>query len=232
MRKIGLVGGVGWQSTQAYYRYLNEEVAHRFGGLRSPRLTIESLDLAEVRRLVDAGLEEELRRLYLRATLVLKAGGAEVMALCSNAAHTRLPYLEHAAQARFVHIATPLVSEIRSRGYKKVLLLGTRETMEGTFMKDALASGGAQVVVPVSADRIWLHRMIFEDLERGAATPAQKERLCTLIGEQGIRGVDAVILGCTDLPLLVGPGDTALPCLDTTQLHAAALVEVALESQS
>ena len=232
MRKIGLIGGVGWRSTQTYYRILNEEVARRLGGLRSPRLAIESLDFAEVRALVDAGREDELRSLYLDATLALKSSGAQVLALCSNAAHTRLPYLEEAAKTSFVHIAAPLVREIRARRYGRVLLLGTRETMERDFMKDALAAGGAQVVVPDEIDRLWLHSTIFGDLERGTATTAQKARLCALIADHGRAGADAAILGCTELPLLVGPGDTELPCLDTTQIHASALIDAALKESS
>lgn len=230
MKKIGLIGGVGWRSTLVYYRAIHEEVGQRLGGLRSPRLAVESLDFAEVRGLVDAGREEELRALYLGAALNLRGAGAQMLALCSNAAHVRLHYLEQASRTRFVSIAAPVVREIRTRGLRKVLLLGTRETMERGFMKEALAAGGAQVVVPQEADRLWLHRMIFEDLERGTVQPAQKARLLALIAQHARQGVDAAILGCTELPLLVGPGEADIPCLDTTQLHALALVEAALES--
>lgn len=230
MKKIGLIGGVGWRSTLAYYRIINEEVGQRLGGLHSQRLVIESLDFAEVRGWVDAGREEELRALYLGAALTLKGAGAQVLALCSNAAHARLPYVEQASQTRFVSIGAPVVREIRARDLRKVLLLGTRETMERGFMKEALAAGGAQVVVPQEADRLWLHRTIFEDLEQGTVQPAQKERLLALIAQHAREGVDAAILGCTELPLLVEPGDAEIPCLDTTHLHALALVEAALES--
>lgn len=230
MKKIGLIGGVGWRSTHVYYRAINEEVGQRLGGLHSQRLAVESLDFAEVRRLVDAGREEELRALYLDAALNLKGAGAQVLALCSNAAHTRLPYLEKASGTRFVSIAAPVVREIRALGLRKVLLLGTRETMERGFMKEALAAGGAHVVVPQEADRLWLHRLIFEDLEQGTVQPAQKARLLALLAQYAREGVDAAILGCTELPLLVGPGEADMPCLDTTHLHALALVEAAHES--
>lgn len=231
MRKIGLIGGVGWRSTETYYRFLNEETARRLGGLRSPPMAIESLDFAQVRAWVDAGREDELRALYLRAASALKAAGAQVLALCSNSAHTRMAYLQEATQTPFVHISTPLVAGIRRSGIRKVLLLGTRETMEHGFMKDALQSGGAEVVVPDEQDREWLHRMIFEELEQGTATAAQKARLVDMIDRHAQAGVQAAILGCTELPLLLGLSDACIPCLDTTRLHAQAILDAALETE-
>jgi aspartate racemase len=230
MRKIGLIGGVGWRSTEFYYRFLNEEVAFRLGGLRSPPLAIESLDFAQVRAWVDAGREDKLRALYLRAACALKSTGAKVLALCSNAAHTRIAYLQEITQMPFVHISTPLVAEISRNGFKKVLLLGTRETMEHDFMKDALCSGGTEVVVPDENERDWLHRMIFEDLEQGTATTLQKAQLVAMIDTYAKAGVQAAILGCTELPLLLGPSYACIPCLDTTRLHAQAILDAALET--
>jgi aspartate racemase len=230
MRKIGLIGGVGWRSTEFYYRFLNEEVAFRLGGLHSPQLAIESLDFAQVRAWVDAGREDKLRDLYLRAALALKSTGAKVLALCSNAAHTRIAYLQEVTQMPFVHISTPLVAQISRNGFRKVLLLGTRETMEHDFMKDSLRSGGTEVVVPKEDERDWLHRMIFEDLEQGAASALQKARLVAMIDKYAQKGVQAAILGCTELPLLLEPSHASIPCLDTTRLHALAILDAALET--
>lgn len=228
MKKIGLIGGVGWRSTEIYYRCLNEEVAQRLGGLRSARLSLESLDFAEVRALVDASDESALRTLYLSATRSLQSAGAQVLALCSNAAHTRVAYLQEQTQARFVHIATPLVDEIRRQGLRTVLLLGTGETMQQGFMRDAIRATGADIVVPGPQHRAWLHRMIFEDLEQGRVTDELRQRLVDLIACHAAHGAQAVILGCTELPLLVDSTHTPIPCLDTTRLHAKALVDVAL----
>jgi len=230
MRKIGLVGGVGWRSTEIYYRLLNQEVALRRGGLSSARVAVESLDFAEVRALVDTGREDALRDLYLRAVQALVAGGAVLLALCSNSAHARLQYLQESAAVRFLHIADPVNRAIVAGNFRKILLLGTREVMERDFMKTALSPSGATFIVPGSEEREWLHRMIFEDLETGNATCQHRQQLVDLVNRYATAGADGVILGCTELSLLISDGDARIPCLDTTRLHATALVDAALES--
>jgi len=228
MKKIGLIGGIGWRSSEIYYRLVNEEVGRRLGGLRSARLTLESLDFAEIRSRVDARNEIELREIYLQATQALLISGAEVLALCSNAAHVRIDYLQEVTSARFVHIAEPLVDAIKAKNMKRVILLGTKETMEGDFLKSPLRTGGAQIDVPDKSDRDWIHRMIFDDLERGTASVAQKKRLVEIVSAHAMSGAEAVILGCTELPLVISSSDVPIPSMDTTRMHAAAIVDAAL----
>jgi aspartate racemase len=229
VKKIGLIGGVGWRSTAEYYRLINEETARRLGGLHSARLALESLDFAAVRHHVDAGQEDALVELYTRAACNLEDGGAQVLGLCSNAAHTRIHRLRERVRAPFIHIAEPIASAARAAGYRRVALLGTRETMEHPFLKEAIAASGVvQVLVPSAEDRAWLHGMIFGVLEQGRQTEAHLAQMQQLMARQAQAGADAVVLGCTELPLLVGDAPTAVPCLDSTRLHAAALVEAAL----
>jgi len=229
MRKIGLVGGVGWRSTAEYYRLINEDVARRMGGLHSAALALESLDFARVRQYADAGDEEALVALYARAARNLEAAGAEVLALCSNSAHARIHRVREQVHVEVIHIADPVLAAARARGYRRIGLLGTRETMERPFLKQTFANAGLEVLVPPPEHREWLHALIFGVLEHGTQTPAHRARFLELVARMGRAGAEAVVLGCTELPLLVGDATTAVPCLDTTRLHASALVHAALE---
>ena len=228
MKKIGLVGGVGWRSTSEYYRLINEEVERRLGGLRSMPLALESLDFAQVRRHVDAGDEEALVDLYLGAAQRLESAGAQLLALCSNAAHARIHRVREHVRVPVIHIADAVCAAARSQGHTHVGLLGTRETMQRPFMKDVLAASGLQVHVPGEADQAWLHATIFGVLEQGRQTREHQAQLLQVVDRLAHAGAQAVVLGCTELPLLLGDGQSAVPCLDTTRLHAHALVDVAL----
>lgn len=228
MRKIGLVGGVGWRSTAAYYRLINEDVALRLGGLHSAPLALESLDFARVRAHVDAGDEDALVELYCGAARNLQAAGAQVLALCSNAAHARIQRVREQVHVPVLHIAEPVVAVARARSHRCVGLLGTRETMERPFLKQVLTRAGLEVLVPEAHDREWLHALIFGALEQGRETPADRARFLQLVERMGRAGAQAVVLGCTELPLLLGDAMPPVPCLDTTRLHARALVDAAL----
>jgi aspartate racemase len=228
MRKIGLIGGVGWRSTSDYYRLINEEVERRLGGLHSPPLALESLDFAQVRRHVDACEEDALVRLYAQAERSLQASGAEVLALCSNAAHARIHRLREEVPVPFLHIGDPLCAAARARGFTRVGLLGTRETMSRPFFRNVLSAAGLEVLVPGESDQDWLHATIFGALEQGRQTEAHRARFVRMIEGLAEAGAQAAVLGCTELPLLLGDAKTTIPCLDTTRLHAQALVEHAL----
>ncbi len=228
MKKIGLIGGVGWRSTAEYYRLINEDVALRLGGLHSARLSIESLDLEQVRRLADAGKEDELVGIYAGAARSLEASGAQLMAICSNAAHARLGRLRGMVGVPFISIVEPLCTAARASGFVRLGLLGTRETMSRPFFRDMLTGAGFDVIVPPEADQDWLHETIFGVLEQGRQTEQHRARFLALVDGLARSGAQAVVLGCTELPLLLGGAATAVPCLATTQLHAAALVQAAL----
>jgi aspartate racemase len=226
---IGLIGGVGWLSTADYYRIINEEVGRRLGGLHSARIVMVSLDFAQVRSHVDAGEEHALVELYADAAQKLEQAGAEVLALCSNAAHGRIGQLQPRVGVPFLHIADAVGAAARAAGMRHVGLLGTRETMERPFMRDGLAQrAGLRVSVPGVDDRDWLHGMIFGALEQGRATDADRDKLLAIIERLADAGAEAVVLGCTELPLLLRGVDTPIPCLDSTLLHATALVESAI----
>jgi aspartate racemase len=228
VKKIGLVGGVGWRSTSEYYRLINEEVERRLGGLHSMPLGLESLDFAQVRQHVDEGDEDALVELYVGAAQRLESAGAQLLALCSNAAHARIHRVREHVRVPVIHIADPVCAAARSQGHTRVGLLGTRETMQRPFMKDVLAASGLHVHVPEEADQAWLHATIFGVLEQGRQTREHQAQFLQVVERLAHAGAQAVVLGCTELPLLLDDGQSAVPCLDTTRLHAHALVDAAL----
>ncbi|MEO8276667.1 MAG: aspartate/glutamate racemase family protein [Thermoanaerobaculia bacterium] len=223
MRVLGLLGGMSWESTIPYYRAINEAVRERLGGLHSARLVLYSVDFHEVERLQVAEDWESAGRLLASAARSLETAGAEILILCTNTMHRVAPAIERAVRIPLLHIADPAGEAIRRDGPKKVGLLGTRFTMEQSFYRDRLRENhGLEVLIPGEADRERIHRIIYEELCRGVIRPESRAEYRRVIEDLVARGAEAIILGCTEISLLVTPEDARVKLYDTTALHAKA----------
>lgn len=234
MRRIGLLGGMSWESTAEYYRVINREVARRLGGLHSARIVLGSVDFAEVEALQAAGDWGAAGALLAREAALLEAGGAELLVLCTNTMHKVADAVEGAVRIPLLHVGDVTARAARDAGMTRVGLLGTAFTMEQDFYRGRLADRGLDVLVPGAADRAEVHRIIFEELCRGEVREASRALVLGVIGELAARGAQGVVLGCTELELLVdpdhrGPGAAAVPLLPTARLHALAAVDAALD---
>jgi aspartate racemase len=230
MKTIGLLGGMSWESTLPYYRIINETVKARLGGLHSARLVLYSVDFHDVERFMPDGNWEEIGRRLADAGCALRAAGAEFIVLCTNTMHRVAPAIEAAAGVPLLHIADVTGEEIRRLGFAKVGLLGTRFTMEQDFFRERLRErAGVAVVVPGEADRAIVHAVIFEELCRGLVREESRREYGRIMARLAADGAQAVVFGCTEISLLVGPRDCPVPVIDTTALHARRAAERALE---
>lgn len=226
---IGLIGGMSWESSAEYYRIINETVRTRLGGLRSARCLMWSFDFGEIEALQHAGRWDEAAAALIDAAQRLERGGADVVVICTNTMHRMADAVQAAIGLPLLHIADPTAQRIRAAGLSRVGLLGTAFTMEQDFYKGRLAARhGLDVLVPEADDRAEVHRVIYEELVQGRALPASREAYRAIIARLVARGAQAVILGCTEIMLLVRPEDSPVPLFDTTALHAEAAVDWAL----
>ena len=229
MKVIGLIGGMSWESTVPYYRLINAAVKQRLGGLHSAQLVLYSVDFHEVEQLQRAGNWEAAGALLAAAAHALAAAGADFLVLCTNTMHKVVPAIEAAVAIPLLHIADPTAAAIKQAGLSTVGLLGTRFTMEQAFYRDRLHERhGLQVLIPAPADRAIVHRVIYEELCLGKILPESRSeyrRIMAALIEQGAQGI---ILGCTEVSLLVGQPDSAVPLFDTTRLHAQGAADWAL----
>ena len=229
MKTLGLIGGMSWESTVPYYRVINQTVAQERGGLHSARLVLYSVDFAEIERLQHAGDWDATAVLLADAGARLAGAGAELLVLCTNTMHKVAPAVEAAAGVPLLHIADATAAEAAAQGVRRVGLLGTRFTMEQAFYRERLGRGhGLDVLVPPEADRATVHSVIYDELCRGVVRDASRRAFREVIGRLVERGAEAVVLGCTELSMLVGPGDAAVPLLDTTEIHARAAARAAM----
>lgn len=229
MRMIGLIGGMSWESSAEYYRILNEGVRDRLGPTASARCLLWSFNFAEIEELQHHGDWDGLTARMVDAAQRLEAGGAEVLLICTNTMHRMAPAVQAAVSVPLLHIADPTAERIKAAGFKNVGLLGTAFTMEHDFYKGRLAQQhGLSVIVPGFEDRAVVHRIIYEELVAGKVLPASREAYRAIIGRMIQDGAEAVILGCTEIMLLVQPEDSLVPIFDTTALHAKAAIEMAL----
>ncbi|OBY92932.1 MULTISPECIES: aspartate/glutamate racemase family protein [Pseudomonas] len=229
MKTIGLIGGMSWESTIPYYRQINERIKEKLGGLHSAKIALYSVDFHEIERLQHAGDWEAAGRLLADAARSLKAAGADFLVLCTNTMHKVAPAIEAAVDIPLLHIADPTAEAIRAAGVSTVGLLGTRFTMEQAFYKDRLAERfGLKVLTPDEADRQVVHRIIYEELCLGQIRDESREAYRRIIAALVEQGAEAVILGCTEISLLVGPADASVPLFDTTALHALQAADAAL----
>lgn len=226
---IGLIGGLSWESSAEYYRILNEAVRDRLGGLHSARILMWSFDFAEIEALQHVGRWDEATRLMIDAARRLERGGADFVLIASNTMHRMAADVQAAIDIPLLHIADPTADRIRAAGITRVGLLGTAFTMEQDFYKGRLASEhGLEVLVPDEADRAAVHRIIYEELVQGRVEPSSREAYRVVMARLAERGAEAIILGCTEIMLLVGAEDSPVPLYDTTTIHAEAAVERAL----
>ncbi len=229
MKTIGLIGGMSWESTALYYRQLNETVRTRLGGLHSARLALYSVDFAEVESLQRNGNWEMSGRLLAEAARAVAAAGAEFLVLCTNTMHKVAPAIEAAVDIPLLHIADACGSRIAANGHRTVGLLGTRFTMEEDFYRGRLQDRhGLQVIVPGASQRELVDQVIFTELCRGKILNASRQAFRGVIEDMVAGGAQAIMLGCTEIAMLVGDDDAAVPVFDTTAIHVAAAVDLAL----
>ncbi|MGF3025767.1 aspartate/glutamate racemase family protein [Methylobacterium aquaticum] len=226
---IGLIGGMSWESSAAYYRIINETVRARLGGVRSARCLMWSFDFGEIEALQHAGRWDEATAALIGAARRLERGGADFVVICTNTMHRMADDVQAAIGLPLLHIADPTAERIRAAGHRRVGLLGTAFTMEQDFYKGRLAARhGLDVLVPEAEDRAAVHRVIYEELVQGRVMPASRDAYRSVSARLVERGAEAVILGCTEIMLLVRPEDSPVPLFDTTALHAEAAVDRAL----
>lgn len=230
MKTVGLIGGMSWESTIPYYREINEAVKKRLGGLHSAQIVLYSVDFAEVERLQRAGDWDAAGKLLAAAAAKLEAAGAECVALCTNTMHNVAPAIEAALEVPFLHIADATAEAIGAAGIARVGLLGTRFTMEQDFYKERLRERfGIEVVVPGAVERQVVHEVIYQELCLGKVAERSREQFRGIMAELVARGAQGVVLGCTEIGMLVGPKDASVPLFDTAAIHANQIAAWALD---
>ena len=230
MRTLGLLGGMSWESTLPYYRILNERVRERLGGLHSAQLLMYSVDFAPIEDMQRGGDWEAAGELLAQAAARLVGAGADAIVICTNTMHLVASQVEAAAGVPLLHIADATAQRIRAAGLARVGLLGTRFTMEQPFYRERLEQAGLQVLLPDAPARERIHAVIYDELCRGRIEAASRDAYRAIITDLVARGAQAVILGCTEIGLLVGDDDAAVPLFDTARIHAEAAADWALDS--
>lgn len=231
MKTIGLIGGMSWESTVSYYRQINETVREKLGGLHSATLVLYSVDFHEIEELQRKGDWAAAGEFLARAGCSLETAGASLLVLCTNTMHKVAASIEAAVSIPLLHIADPTADQIKLAGYSSVGLIGTRFTMEQAFYRDRLAERhGLQSLVPPQEDRDFIHRVIYEELCLGVVKAESRAEYRRIMRDLSARGAEAIILGCTEISLLVNGQDSEVPLFDTTAIHARAAAELALPS--
>jgi aspartate racemase len=229
MRRIGLLGGMSWESSAEYYRLVNEATRDRLGGLHSADCVLRSVDFAAVERLQRDGRWDEAGALLVREAEALVAAGAELLVLCTNTMHKVAGAITDAVGVPFVHIADTTADAVRATGLTTVGLLATGYTMEQDFYVGRLRDRhGLEVLVPGEADRRIVHRIIYDELCVGVIDDRSRDEYRRIMAGLADRGAEGILLGCTEIDLLVGPADSPVPVFDTTRLHAERAVDLAL----
>jgi len=232
MKTIGLLGGMSWESTASYYRLINEGLKRELGGLHSARICMVSVDFEEIEKLQHRGDWAATATLLSKAALSVEAGGAEALLICTNTMHKVAPEIESALSIPLLHIADATAKKLVADGIRRVGLLGTRFTMEQAFYKDRLTEHfGIEVVVPDTVEREMIHRVIYSELCLGRIEEQSRSAYLEVIDRLQAQGVEAIILGCTEIALLVQQVDTSVPLYDTTAIHADSAVEWAVSDK-
>lgn len=228
MKTIGIIGGTSWESTVTYYKIMNEKVKDICGGLSSAKILLYSVNFAEVEACMSAGNWDEVARILGDAASCLERGGADFIVLASNSLHIVIDKLQHRVSIPFIHIADATADAMLSRGVKKAALLGTRFTMLGPFIKEKLNAKGIEVIVPDADDISRIDEVIFKELCLGTVTEESRKYFESVIGKMKSAGAEGVILGCTEIGMLINADNSALPVFDTALIHPEAAVEAAL----
>jgi aspartate racemase len=228
MKRIGLIGGMSWESSAEYYRLLNELVRARLGGLHSAECLLFSVDFAEIEVMQVEGRWDDAADRLSEAARVLETGGADFVVLCTNTMHKVADAVEAAVDVPLLHLADTTAAAVRAAGLTQVGLLGTAFTMEQDFYRGRLASHGLDVLVPGPDDRALVHRVIYDELCLGVVSEESRAGYQAVIGRLVGRGAQGVVLGCTEIELLIGQQHVDVPVFPTTRLHAEAAVDLAL----
>ncbi|MFP4377263.1 MAG: aspartate/glutamate racemase family protein [Spirochaetales bacterium] len=227
-KTIGLIGGMSWESTSTYYRLINEGIAERLGGLHSAPMILWSVDFAPIETMQREGRWDEAGEALATIAVRLERAGAQIILLATNTMHKVAEQIGGRISVPFLHIADVSARAIRARGLDRAGLLGTRFTMEEAFYRAKIEEHGIAVLVPEEADRALVDGVIFRELCLGRIHRESREAFVRVMDALERRGAECIIAGCTEIGMLVGPGDTSLPFFDTTRLHAEAAVEAAL----
>jgi len=231
MKTIGLIGGMSWQSSMEYYRIINEAVRDRLGDHHSAKIIMYSLDFAEIEPLQHQGRWEEATKLMIAAVRQVENGGADFLIICTNTMHKMADDIQKHITIPLLHIADATAQRIKAQRLRKIGLLGTRFTMEEDFYKSRLIKKhGLDVIIPNEQEREIVHRVIYEELCLGEIKPSSRAQYIRIMDNLVGNGAEGIILGCTEIGLLVGEKEGQVPLFDTTKIHALAAVEYALES--
>lgn len=229
MRTIGLIGGMSWESTAEYYKIINEAVRDRLGALHSARCLLYSVDFAEIEEMQQKGDWTAAGQVLAKAGQSLERGGADCLVLCTNTMHKVAADIQGSVQIPLLHIADATAERVQAQNVRRVGLLGTRFTMEQDFYRGRLEQRyGLDVLVPGPQERALVHRVIYDELCLGQIRPASRAAYREIIERLAEEGAEGIILGCTEIGMLVAPGDSPLPLFDTTRIHAEAAVDFSL----
>lgn len=221
MKTIGLIGGMSWESTVTYYQIINEVVKEQLGGLHSAKVLLYSVDFFEIEACQAKGEWDKSADILASAAKSLEKAGADFIVICTNTMHKVVPQIKSEINIPILHIAEATAEELNSNHIKRVALLGTKYTMTQAFYKDKLIDAGIEVLVPEDEDIEFVNHVIYDELCLGIISDESKEGYLRIIEKQAQKGAQGVILGCTEIGLLIKPEDTTLPVFDTTQIHAA-----------
>lgn len=229
MKTIGLLGGMSWESTSLYYKWINEGIKRRLGGLHSAKVVMVSLDFQEIEDLQHTNKWSESGELLRKAARQVEAGGADFLLICTNTMHKVAPQIEEAIRIPLIHIADATAEEIKGKGIKTVGLLGTRFTMEQDFYAGRLKDKhGLRVITPSKEDREVVHQVIYNELVLGVVREDSRRKFITIMDKMREQGAEGVIEGCTEIVMLVQQENTTIPLFDTTAIHAQKAVEMAV----
>jgi aspartate racemase len=233
VKTLGLIGGMSWESTTHYYQLLNRLARERLGGQHSAPLILWSVDFAPIVTMQSEGRWDEAAAILVDAARRLEAAGAEALLICANTMHRMADEVQAAVSVPLIHVADVTAGRIRAAGVRRPLLLATRYTMEQPFYRERLIANGVNALVPDETDRTELQRIIYDELVQGVFDPRSRARMLEIIdGAQSERGVDGVILGCTEFSLLLKPEDIPLPSFDTATIHVEAGMDFAMAEAS
>ncbi|MCG7310532.1 aspartate/glutamate racemase family protein [Brachybacterium sp. ACRRE] len=228
MRTIGMLGGMSWESTAEYYRLANQSVRERLGGTHSARIVLDSVDFAQIEAMQEAGDWGAAGRLLAERARALESAGADLLVLCTNTMHLVADAIEAAVDIPLLHLVDITADAVDRAGIRRVGLLATAFTMEQGFYVDRMREHGIEAVVPDAGDRALVHRVIYEELVVGVVSDASRREYRQVIQRLVDRGAQGIILGCTEIELLIGADDAPVPVFPTTRLHAQAAVDAAL----
>lgn len=225
MKRIGLLGGMSWESTVEYYRLANELVRTRLGGVHSASILLDSMNFAIMEKLQSTGKWQEAGTMLAGKASALEAAGADMIVLCTNTMHIVADSIELAVRIPVLHIVDATSARITQAGLTRVGLLGTTFTMERTFYRDRLAAAGVEVIVPEPADRAIVHGIIYDELVRGVISDDSRAAYAAIMDRLVDAGAEGIILGCTEIEMLVGPADSTVPVFPTTRIHVETAVD-------